>query len=594
MLLVNEIYGPVKQGEGRTAGLEVLFLRTSGCNLACSWCDSILKGTLVRDSNNRWVPIEQIEVGTSILGVEQEESHRLQRRYFYSEAVSRHLISHKELQAIKFTFSNGVQITSTFNHQFFVRRQNPSTHYTKNWKWKWIEASSLMEGDKLWSIGKPAAVAETDDFVTGWLTGYTSGDGWIDLSRKTSEGQWNTITPEIKERLVSFLEKKGYKPGFSESFYTTKKSKLKRKLFSIYANGYVNQVLENSEWERGFVSGFFDAEGSNSATQAIFSNKNLPLLHKVEKTLITLGYDTKIDLGDDKNHNLIVACSLAKRLEFDAYFCYAKPHYRKWLWNEPDIRGGKSKYSRRIGKDKQIVTIESIEVLAGEFEFYDINSTSGNFFANGVLVHNTPYTWNWTGTKFVHPDKYDKYKEVRKMDTYAIKQELYSKGKGLHNLVISGGEPMLQQRSILYLIRDLNRVQSSPWHVEIETNGTIVPDDKLIEIVTQFNCSPKTGNSGPDNPYKKRINLAALLKLAACGEKTTFKFVVQSATDANEIREIINLAKIKPDQIWVMSEGKTREEQLARESETKLLAESNGYHFSPRLQVLEFGDKRAV
>ena len=37
---VNEIFGPTIQGEGKSAGMQAMFLRTSLCNLACDWCDT--------------------------------------------------------------------------------------------------------------------------------------------------------------------------------------------------------------------------------------------------------------------------------------------------------------------------------------------------------------------------------------------------------------------------------------------------------------------------------------------------------------------------------------------------------------------------
>ncbi|MEV6833325.1 7-carboxy-7-deazaguanine synthase QueE [Streptomyces sp. NPDC051133] len=39
-LVVNEVFGPTVQGEGRSMGRRCAFLRLGGCNLSCSWCDT--------------------------------------------------------------------------------------------------------------------------------------------------------------------------------------------------------------------------------------------------------------------------------------------------------------------------------------------------------------------------------------------------------------------------------------------------------------------------------------------------------------------------------------------------------------------------
>ncbi len=38
MLQISEIYRSI-QGESRFAGLPCVFVRTTGCNLRCGWCD---------------------------------------------------------------------------------------------------------------------------------------------------------------------------------------------------------------------------------------------------------------------------------------------------------------------------------------------------------------------------------------------------------------------------------------------------------------------------------------------------------------------------------------------------------------------------
>lgn len=40
VLNVAEVFGPTLQGEGPSAGRRAVFIRTSGCNLDCAWCDT--------------------------------------------------------------------------------------------------------------------------------------------------------------------------------------------------------------------------------------------------------------------------------------------------------------------------------------------------------------------------------------------------------------------------------------------------------------------------------------------------------------------------------------------------------------------------
>jgi 7-carboxy-7-deazaguanine synthase len=203
----------------------------------------------------------------------------------------------------------------------------------------------------------------------------------------------------------------------------------------------------------------------------------------------------------------------------------------------------------------------------------------------------TPYTWNWIGAKFVHPDKYDPKVEVHKMEWIDIFTELISKAGDVKALVISGGEPMLQQDRLIPLLQVL---KENNWWIEIETNGTIAPTEEFSNLIEQFNCSPKTENSGPDNPLKDRLVPSALQAISGLGEKAIFKFVVQSQEDLPEIMNIVTAGRISAKQVFLMPEGRTAEEQLKRQEEVKQMCKVLNYNFSPRLHILEFGNKRGV
>jgi 7-cyano-7-deazaguanosine (preQ0) biosynthesis protein QueE len=200
----------------------------------------------------------------------------------------------------------------------------------------------------------------------------------------------------------------------------------------------------------------------------------------------------------------------------------------------------------------------------------------------------TPQTWNWIGTNFQHPNKFDPRKEVHKMVAQQVFDQLVALSPGTRAVVVSGGEPLLQQHELIPLLTILR--QNNYW-IEVETNGTIAPIDSVIALVNQFNCSPKLTNSGPDNPLNKREVAQSLITLASL-PTATFKFVIVTNEDQIEVMDLITRYKLHD--VYLMAEGKTRAEQLARQDNVCVLCEQLHVHFSPRLHVLQYGNKRGV
>lgn len=201
----------------------------------------------------------------------------------------------------------------------------------------------------------------------------------------------------------------------------------------------------------------------------------------------------------------------------------------------------------------------------------------------------TPYTWNWTGTKHSHPKKFDYKSEVWEMDNVHIYHKLEELGKGrVKALVISGGEPLLQQINLLPLLEVLHL---KGWWIEIETNGTIAPLPDVLKFVNQINCSPKLSNSMDEKKFRVR---PTALNVLSASEKVYFKFVVSSENDVPEIQEYVQTYRMVPSRVYLMPLGMTRDELLLTREKTKALAETHGYNFSDRLHVIKFGGIRAV
>jgi 7-carboxy-7-deazaguanine synthase len=205
----------------------------------------------------------------------------------------------------------------------------------------------------------------------------------------------------------------------------------------------------------------------------------------------------------------------------------------------------------------------------------------------------TPYTWNWTGTAFSHPEKFDFQKEAREMspaDIYLRLRELMATAPAgaidEPALVISGGEPLLQQNRLLPLLRIL---KAAGWWIEIETNGTITTLIEVDTLVDQINCSPKLSNSGDDLPARiRRSTLNALSRNAKCN----FKFVIGSPKDYLEAVAVI--MKFKLMDVYLMPLGRTEEQLASTGPLVESLARTGGYRYSPRRHIELFGDKRGL
>ena len=187
----------------------------------------------------------------------------------------------------------------------------------------------------------------------------------------------------------------------------------------------------------------------------------------------------------------------------------------------------------------------------------------------------TKYTWDW--------ENYDFRKEVKEMTIDEVRATILD--LEIKHLVITGGEPLLQQDDLADLLSFLK----PDFYVEVETNCTILPNKMLTDLVNQWNVSPKTENSG--NPLELYDNNECYYFFAN-QENCFFKYVVEDETDIPEIKKFVTKYKIPEKRVQLMTQASTKEEISMREKSISKLAKSHNFAFSPRLHVAMWGSQR--
>lgn len=198
----------------------------------------------------------------------------------------------------------------------------------------------------------------------------------------------------------------------------------------------------------------------------------------------------------------------------------------------------------------------------------------------------TPYTWNFEKVKSDHPEKFVKKEQQIDINVDVLRAKINREIPEGSMLVISGGEPMLQQKEIIELIYG-GKLEVD--HIEIETNGTIVPEMQLIARCN-FNVSLKLSNAKMSP--EKRLRSAAIATYVQAN--SVFKFVVDTPQDLQEIKAIIDVYNIDHSRVWLMPQGRSVDELNSKLAWLADICIENGFNLTNRLHVQTWGAKRGV
>lgn len=354
-----------------------------GCPHECSYCVSPDTPVLMADGTSK--RIDDIYVGDEIYGVEKQGSN-------YNTMVKAKVIAKSETnkEAYRITLSDGRQVVSSADHRFLTKRG-----------WKYVTGSEqgkdrrphLTTNDWVANIANyTTGVFEvTDDYRRGYLSGMIRGDGHLAkydyngirqccfrLALKEKEGVDRT-----REYLAHFgIKVNDFK--FPMVDRATKQTVFhiairKMGIFNYEKIQSLIEWSESQEWLRGFMAGIYDAEGCKGDAKRLV-NSDQQILDTYIKCLETFGFRYVFDKAKKKDlgktvQTIRIIGGLAESIRF-ATIC------RPAIVSKFSFEGCKLK--NEAGR----IRVVGIERISDSERLVDIETTTGNFFANGIVAHN--------------------------------------------------------------------------------------------------------------------------------------------------------------------------------------------------------------
>ncbi|MBM3934921.1 MAG: 7-carboxy-7-deazaguanine synthase QueE [SAR202 cluster bacterium] len=188
----------------------------------------------------------------------------------------------------------------------------------------------------------------------------------------------------------------------------------------------------------------------------------------------------------------------------------------------------------------------------------------------------TRYTWDF--------DAFDFDKEVMTIGRDEAAERILA--YKCDRLVITGGEPLLQQKELWPLAADM---KARGVMCEVETNGTLAPSAEMVGAVAQWNVSPKLASSG--NRRERAIVPKAIQSFLETG-RAYFKFVVVTPADMEEVCGLAKELGIPADRLILMPEGTSAAVLVERGRRLAEECARRGFRFSTRLHIMLWGDER--
>lgn len=350
-----------------------------GCTHACVYCLAGDTPILMADGRTR--PLAELRPGDRIIGTEMRGRYR---RLVPTEVVD-HWSTIKP--AYRVTLQDGTELIASADHRFLTDR---------GWKFVVDDPSGqrphLTTNNRLIGPGQflPGPIID-DEYRRGYVCGIVRGDGSLgSYEYERANGRPSPVhrfrlalcDEEALERAQQYLSALGVETDrflFHNGTATTQRSyavRTQRRDAVERIRGLVEWPGDPSEsWQRGFLGGIFDAEGSCGADALRIANCDEDIIDRTTTSLARLGFDAVVEGRSDRPLRYVrVRGGFSEQLRF---FHLTDPAIRRKCW----LDGRALKAPPKLG-------VKSVRALGVELPLYDITTGTGDFIANGVVSHN--------------------------------------------------------------------------------------------------------------------------------------------------------------------------------------------------------------
>ena len=348
-----------------------------GCQHACFYCAGGETPILMADGRTK--PLADIRAGDAIYGT-------VRRGYYRRYAITTVLAHWSTIKpAYRITLADGTQLIASGDHRFLTERG-----------WKHVTGAEhgplrrpfLTVNNKLMGMGGFAEPPKnTVDYRRGYLCGMVRGDAHLPKHRYT-RGKGNAFRLALVD--TEALSRTRYclgTFGIVTSERTFSEAHGRRKAMrAIYvcSAGSVEAIRHliawpeapTPEWQKGFLAGIFDAEGSHSQGVFRIANTDPEIISRTAAALASFGFAYEAERTERPDG--LVYLRLRGGLREVVRFFHTV---------DTAITRKRSINGVALKSDAEL-NVTEIKPLGIEMPMYDITTGTGDFIANGVVSHN--------------------------------------------------------------------------------------------------------------------------------------------------------------------------------------------------------------